>query len=79
MAAVFTTVLCCALNLSTSRIAFGDVKSYLWVADPQVGFEIARKARDTMQILDPRLRGDDSSVYGVAPPAITKRRRRQLD
>jgi len=32
----------------------------LWVADPQVAFEIARKARDAIQDLDARLRGHDN-------------------
>ena len=33
---------------------------------PQLGFEIARKARDTIQTLDSRLRGNDDVLGGEA-------------
>ena len=38
---------------------------------PQLAFEIARKARDNIQNLDSRLRGNDSYVAGAEPPAIS--------
>jgi len=51
---------------------FGQAKKsdLPWVSHPQVAIEIARKARDTIQDLDPRFRGDDDNVAGAEPPAI---------
>ena len=39
--------------------------------EPQLAVEIAREARDTIQNLDSRLRGNDNNVAGAEPPAIS--------
>jgi hypothetical protein len=47
---------------------FGQAKKsdLPWVSHPQLGFEIARQARDTIYTLDLRLRGDDTWMPAFA-------------
>ena len=58
------------------RAAFG--RKYLWVADPQVDVEIARKARDTVQdLLLPGAQRSSLHPFGDVKAMLRGRSHRQ--